>query len=461
METRYSYILRFALAWSDIVLVNLCFYLGFYLTNKYGIFVDKDIYRNNVIICNLIWVVCTGIFSLYAERTVHKLEYIYKATGRSIMLHFVLLIAYLFFTNKTDFSNAFLISFYLILISGFLLSRFTSTALQTMLNKNYDIRKAVAVLGMNQGGLKLAAYLEKESNLNFVGFLGNEPMSINKKGELRMPTPAEQLKKAAESGIEEVFVSVDPDKMNDLTDLIKEGEKQCVRLKFVPDLSALETNFRFDRMGNFTVMCARKEPLENIQNRFVKRLFDIIVSLGVIVFIFSWLYPILAIIIKIQSPGPVLFKQLRSGRDNKPFWCYKFRSMKMNKASDHLQASLHDDRITSIGRFMRKTSLDEFPQFFNVLLGYMSIIGPRPHMLTHTEEYRKIIDKYMVRQFLKPGISGWAQVNGFRGETKETVLMEKRVEHDIWYMENWSVMLDIKIIFFTVINIFKGEENAY
>jgi lipopolysaccharide/colanic/teichoic acid biosynthesis glycosyltransferase len=135
--------------------------------------------------------------------------------------------------------------------------------------------------------------------------------------------------------------------------------------------------------------------------------------------------------------------------------------MRLNSASNKKQATKNDDRITPIGKFMRRTSLDEFPQFFNVLIGEMSIIGPRPHMLSHTEEYRALIDKYMVRQFLKPGISGWAQVNGFRGETRERILMEKRVEHDIWYMDNWSAMLDIRILFMTVINAIKGEENAY
>ena len=133
----------------------------------------------------------------------------------------------------------------------------------------------------------------------------------------------------------------------------------------------------------------------------------------------------------------------------------------MNNDSDKRQASKNDDRITPFGKFMRKTSLDELPQFFNVLLGNMSIVGPRPHMLKHTELYRAIIDKYMVRQNLKPGITGWAQVNGFRGETNTDYLMEKRVEHDIWYLENWSLMLDVKIAFMTVINVFRGEKNAY
>ena len=346
------------------------------------------------------------------------------------------------------------------MIFGFLLSRFIGTALQALLNKNFGVRKSVAILDMNQGGSRLARYLEQQSSLNFKGFL-DEGFSVSENGELVMTSAARQLTAAVNSGVEEVFVSIDTNRMSDLTDLIKEGEKQCIRLKFVPDLTALETNFRFDMMGDFTVLSARSEPLEAIENRFKKRLFDIVMSLGVVIFILSWLYPILAIIIKLQSSGPVLFKQLRSGRDNKPFWCYKFRSMRVNNESDDRQASADDDRITPIGRIMRRTSLDELPQFFNVLFGYMSIIGPRPHMLAHTEQYRKIIDKYMVRHFLKPGISGLAQVNGYRGETKDPRLMEKRVENDIWYMENWSLMLDIRIVFLTIINVFRSDKNAY
>jgi putative colanic acid biosynthesis UDP-glucose lipid carrier transferase len=459
METRYFYMLRCALALTDIVLVNLCFIIGYNLSTHYDLHQVRTSFQYNIIVCNLLWFLSTGIHKLYVESSIHNLIHVYKATRRSITLHLFLFIIFLFFSNQTDFPRHFVLLFYANLVVAFLVSRFAGTAVISLLSKNYDIRKSVAVLGMNVGGLKLADYLLKQSTLKFVGFLDNH--STTSSGKVNFSSVREQLRAAAESGIEEVFVSVDADKMNNLTELIKEGEKNCIRLKFVPDLSALESNFRFDKMGNFTVLCARKEPLENIENRFKKRLFDIVVSLSVIVFIFSWLYPLLAIIIKLQSPGPVFFAQLRSGRNNKPFWCYKFRSMRVNKESDERQATLNDERITPIGRFMRKTSLDEFPQFFNVLMGYMSIVGPRPHMLSHTDEYSKIIDKYMVRQFLKPGITGWAQINGYRGETKETRLMEKRVEHDIWYMENWSVMLDLKIVFLTAINIFKGEKNAY
>ncbi len=162
-----------------------------------------------------------------------------------------------------------------------------------------------------------------------------------------------------------------------------------------------------------------------------------------------------------ESKGPVLFKQKRSGRSNEPFYCLKFRSMTVNENADMLQATKNDKRVTKVGAFLRKTSLDELPQFINVLIGNMSVIGPRPHMLSHTEQYSALIDKFMVRHFLKPGITGWAQVNGHRGETRTTDDMAKRVEADVWYLEHWSFLLDMKIMFLTVYNILKGEKNAY
>jgi undecaprenyl-phosphate galactose phosphotransferase/putative colanic acid biosynthesis UDP-glucose lipid carrier transferase len=206
---------------------------------------------------------------------------------------------------------------------------------------------------------------------------------------------------------------------------------------------------------------SRREPLENSLNRIIKKIFDMCFSFLVIALLFPWLFPILMLIIKIESPGPVFFKQERSGRDNKPFSCLKFRSMRVNEGSHKKQAEKGDKRVTRFGAFMRKTSIDELPQFFNVLFGNMSVVGPRPHMLYHTQAYKELINNYLVRHYTKPGITGWAQVNGYRGETKELVDMENRVEFDIWYIENWSLLLDIKIIIKTVLNVFHGEKNAY
>lgn len=168
-----------------------------------------------------------------------------------------------------------------------------------------------------------------------------------------------------------------------------------------------------------------------------------------------------AIAIKLSSPGPIFFKQKRTGYRGREFYCYKFRTMRVNKSADTQQATKNDPRKTRVGDFLRRTSIDELPQFINVFIGNMSVVGPRPHMLKHTEQYSHLIKKYMVRHYIKPGITGWAQINGFRGQTEELWQMEQRVEHDVWYIEHWNPLLDLKIIFRTVTNAIHGEKNAF
>jgi len=462
MQSRYLYSLRLLLGGTDIILINLAFFTAFIIGNHLDKALHFILYRDYIININILWVLSSNMQTLYAKNTVTSLEKVYRATWRSIVMHMVCWAFFLLFSKDHEISRIFISLFYASFFTFLLGSRFLLTVLENMLSKHFSIGKPVAVMGMNTTGIRLAAYFEKNQHYNFEGFLDHDSqLFVDNSGNL-LPAACEQIKKAADSGIKEVYVSLTAEKLSDAGSLIQEAEKQCVRLKFVPDFSqSLASPFSINYMGDFPVISLRKEPLEEMHNRFRKRIADILFSSAVILFVMSWLYPIIAILIKIQSPGPVLFKQLRSGRNNEMFWCYKFRSMKMNKDSDSKQATKNDNRVTPIGRFLRKSSLDEFPQFFNVLLGNMSIVGPRPHMLKHTEQYRAIIDKYMVRHYLKPGITGWAQVNGFRGETINLDLMEKRVEHDIWYLENWSAMLDVKIVFLTIINMIKGEESAY
>jgi exopolysaccharide biosynthesis polyprenyl glycosylphosphotransferase len=192
-----------------------------------------------------------------------------------------------------------------------------------------------------------------------------------------------------------------------------------------------------------------------------KRLFDIIFSLFIILFVFSWLCPVLAVLIKLESHGPVFFIQMRTGRDNTSFRCFKFRTMYINAEADSRQATRDDHRITRIGAFLRKTSLDELPQFFNVLIGNMSIVGPRPHMISHTEKFSQLTEQYVMRHTLRPGITGWAQVCGFRGELRDHDAVLQRVHADVWYLENWSFQLDLKIIFLTFWITLRGDKNAY
>lgn len=208
------------------------------------------------------------------------------------------------------------------------------------------------------------------------------------------------------------------------------------------------------------VMTTYTSPLEEPLNRLLKRTLDIVLSILCLIST-ALLLPFIAIMIKRQSPGPVFFRQLRTGINGHDFYCYKFRSMHVNVDADRLQATKDDPRKFPFGDFMRKTNIDELPQFWNVLIGNMSIVGPRPHMLAHTEQYEKLIDRYMVRHFVKPGITGWAQVTGFRGETSELWQMEGRVERDIWYIQHWSFWLDLRIIWLTAKTIFKRDEKAY
>jgi putative colanic acid biosynthesis UDP-glucose lipid carrier transferase len=217
----------------------------------------------------------------------------------------------------------------------------------------------------------------------------------------------------------------------------------------------------YELMGNVPVLTLREEPLLSASNRVKKRVFDVVVSIAFLLLVYWWVYLIVATIIKITSPGPVYFKQLRNGMNGKEFTCIKFRSMRVNKDAGKVQATKNDPRKTKFGNFMRKTSIDELPQFLNVLKGDMSLVGPRPHMLSHTKEYSGLIDKYMVRHLVKPGITGLAQVTGFRGETKELSQMEGRVRQDIWYVENWSFFLDIRILFLTFYNAIRGDKQAY
>lgn len=265
--------------------------------------------------------------------------------------------------------------------------------------------------------------------------------------------------------IDELFVALHISKIEQINTLTALCERFMVRIKYIPDFEQYTKSSRvqisFYGNGNVPVLVLRKEPLEIPIHRLLKELFDFCFSLFVIVFLFPWLFPILILLIKVNSPGPVFFVQERSGRDNQPFPCYKFRTMHVNDACNTVQASQNDARITRVGAFLRRTSMDELPQFFNVFCGNMSVVGPRPHMLSHTEQYSGLINNFLVRHYAKPGITGWAQVNGYRGETKELADMEGRVEHDIWYIENWSFLLDVKIIYKTFAGVFKGDEKAF
>jgi putative colanic acid biosynthesis UDP-glucose lipid carrier transferase len=271
----------------------------------------------------------------------------------------------------------------------------------------------------------------------------------------------EEDKDKTNLGIDLLFCCLSHDESAFINRVIHFCDNHVVHFYYVPRMSGnLHLRLIPELYGDVTLFTNRREPLTFIENKFLKRTFDIVVSALTCLVLLPFL-PIVALIIKMQSPGPLFFVQNRTGLNGHTFKCYKFRSMHVNNQADTLQATKDDPRKFPFGEFMRKTNIDEFPQFFNVLKGDMSIVGPRPHMMLHTEMYGKLIDKYMVRHFCRPGITGWAQVTGFRGETKELWQMEERIRRDIWYLENWTFWLDLKIILKTALTIIRPDKKAY
>lgn len=265
-----------------------------------------------------------------------------------------------------------------------------------------------------------------------------------------------------ENKVDEIYCIASRLTKSDLNRLIAFADNNLNRLKIVPDNKEIFTRaMHVDLYGTIPVINLRNSPLERNYAKYGKRAFDVIFSLLVILLILSWSIPLLFILTRWESKGGLFFRQLRHGYNKKSFYCYKFRSMSVNPEADSRMCTRNDARITRIGRILRKTSIDELPQFFNVLKGEMSVVGPRPHMEAHTLQYAETVDKYLVRHFAKPGITGLAQIKGYRGEITKKSDIINRTRFDIFYLEKWSPLLDLKIIFYTIYNALSGEEKAF
>lgn len=313
----------------------------------------------------------------------------------------------------------------------------------------------VVVIGRNKKTNQLVNVFEERTEY---GYRFVKQFSPNDPGFELLPC----FQFIVENGIDEIYCSVSELSDLELTEFIDFADNNLKTLKFLPDNKKIfSKKLKFEYYDYLPILSLRDIPLHNGFNAFFKRTFDIVFSLVTIFGILLWLGPLLAILIRLESKGPIFFIQKRTGFDNREFQCFKFRSMTVNSGADAIQAEKNDVRVTKIGKFIRRTSIDELPQFYNVLFGNMSVVGPRPHMLKHTDEYANKVDKYMLRHFVKPGITGLAQVRGYRGEIEKDSDIQNRIKFDIFYVENWSFFLDIKIIVQTVINAFSGEEKAY
>ncbi|MDG5491117.1 undecaprenyl-phosphate glucose phosphotransferase [Psychroserpens sp. SPM9] len=410
-----------------------------------------------LVVTTLVWITLSMFSKFYEVYRYTREVTILTLIFRQLVLFTLLVFAFSGFFHEFQISSSSIIKYVLL---SFLIITFFKFVMYYLLQKYRSSfggnRRRTVILGKNKQTLALENFFNKNPEY---GYDLKKTFTFKDKHESHLD---DCFKFVKNESIDEIYCSISALNNSQLLKVVDFADNNLIILKFIPDNKEIfSKKLKYENYDYIPILSLRNMPLKDSINQVVKRVFDIAFSFAVIVFILSWLTPILAFFIKLESKGPIFFKQSRNGFNYKEFDCYKFRSMTPNKNAHLYQATRGDQRITKIGKFIRKTSIDELPQFFNVLFGDMSVVGPRPHMVSHTNMYAKRIDKFMVRHFVKPGITGLAQVSGFRGEIESDKDIIGRVKLDIFYIENWSLLLDLKIIIQTFANAVKGEDKAY
>ena len=445
---RYSKYLRPISIMFDLLVVTSFVYL----------FLDKSLLKvTPMLVFSFSWIISAFITKFYEVYRFTKLIKIISYIFYQLLLFSILVFA--FFGVVQNPSPGLSQTLVFLLYTFIIISLFKFTlfyALQSYrLGFGGNFRKTI-IIGNDESVAELKEFFINQKEL---GYENRMTFKFNKPSDLNLQECFDFI---ISRNIDEVYCSASELDESQISSLITFCENNFKILKFISKRGdLLSKKLKTDTYGLSTVQSLREMPLSNDLNTILKRTFDVVFSLFVIVFLLSWITPIIALIIKIESRGPVFFKQTRNGIKFREFICYKFRSMIENNDADIQQATKNDKRVTKIGKILRKTSLDELPQFFNVLIGNMSVVGPRPHMIKENERYSKSVDKFMVRHFVKPGITGLAQVKGFRGEVETDEDIINRVKYDIYYLENWSLILDLNIVFLTTINFLTGQKKAY
>ena len=436
---------------TDLIILNVSIFV-IVSFSKVISFHDYRILSSYLLHANLSWIITYFILSkknlFLRDGYFNRIKRITYRVFNFVIVALVL--AYLFMP-RTTYSRIFLLEYSALFYVGKLVYYyFLYRYLTLMREKGIHVNRAI-IVGWNDTAKKLNKLIEYNPTLGykFVGYVSDDDDLDN-----RIIGNTHELERVIkEHQVEIVFVTLSLfNESTNSREYLRLCNRSGVRLRFVPDNQQwFKNSSNMEKVGQLVIINPQEIPLDNFESQFSKRLFDIVFSSLVIILLMSWLTPLMAILIKLNSKGPVFFVQKRTGINNKTFNCFKFRSMKVNSESDMKQAVDGDARITALGDFMRKSNIDELPQFFNVLFGQMSIVGPRPHMLKHTDQYSGLIEGYLVRHYIKPGITGYAQVTGYRGETDELWKMERRVQCDMHYLENWNFLWDMKIILMTFI----------
>ena len=451
MKKRYSYLIKPLQILLDVFLINIIVYFIY----------DKE-YLNFYFLSyiTIFWLVTSSFFGFYKVYRYSGVLRLFTLLGKQFLIFILGYFAYFGIFREGDVvGNQFLILCSIFLsISFFKFLEFFLIKKYRSFGNNY---RTTVVVGFDDSSKNIIKLFKSKSNLGYK-YLGFFSDKIYKNKEY-LGNLESVFEYAIQNTVDEIYCSLTVLSNEQIKKINKFALDRDIFLKLIPNSSELYSKNQSVEFYDDTLMVlnVNKLPFEFAENFYIKRVFDIFFSFFACLFILSWLIPILWILVKLESKGPLIFKQKREGINGEEFVCFKFRSMKENVLSDKVHATKHDTRVTKMGAFLRKTSMDELPQFFNVLLGDMSVVGPRPHLESLSLEYQKDVKDYLKRHIVKPGITGLAQVSGYRGEIKNRTDIKNRVRFDIFYIENWSFLLDLKIIIKTVLNVFKGEEKAY
>ena len=456
---RENYYLRLL---TDILVLMLSFYLTSVVSNRNNSIHDREVF----VLLVIVWYFSSKIIHVYDDFRTLKFIDEFLLLVPVIAIQALVLILFLFFLNDRDNARRFVLEYCAMLFVFLSIKKYLLKKSFEFLRRKGRNTRNLLIVGSSEMGVSFFDFVKNNTQFGYnpIGFI-DETKSVYLNG-LYKGNFDEVDKIIIDNQIDEIVVAMPQFNKQQLDKIISAGERNAVRTRIIPDYFKFSSNkFKMGMFGNFPMITVRDEPLNQLHWRLIKRIIDLFFSLLLCVLIFSWLFPIIALLIRLESKGNIFFIQERWGKNKEIIRCLKFRTMfiesKVVVDGKFQQTTENDPRITKIGRILRKTNLDELPQFLNVIGGSMSVVGPRPHALQHNIESQALINNYALRNWVKPGVTGWAQVNGLRGETKDFSLMRKRVVFDIWYIENWTPWLDFKIVIMTVYNMFRGEDMAY
>lgn len=450
----------------DFIILNVSFALAASLAQSLELLINNNLMFVLLLILNITWFFSASLINMYDESNFQYFSNDLINVLKNSTIQVLVSVFFLFIIKENLFTRFFILYYFSILVLFISIKKIIFRKVLKYLRKqNYNTRN-VLIIGVNDIGKSFTNTIEHnyDAGYKLAGYLDDYTENIeNYKGKVDC---LEEV--LANNRIDEVVVALPYSEFNRIDDIIKICNRNAVRTHIIPDyFRYVSRRFRISMFNNVPIITVRNEPLAEFKFRLTKRVFDIVVSALFLTLIFSWLLPVIAVIQKLTSKGTVFFIQKRVGMRNKIFNCFKFRTMYTPDCDDKEAKAIEksDSRVTRFGRILRKTNLDEIPQFINVILGNMSVVGPRPNAISFNEVYNEYIDELKLRNIVKPGITGWAQVHGLRGDSpnpeENKKLIRQRFEYDLWYIENWSIWLDLQIVLMTVWQMILKDTKGY